>query len=63
MGKTLRRDPADDEIAAARLLAEGMLLETLTHPHLVRGYETVLTSERPGTLVVASGPGPAPAAA
>jgi eukaryotic-like serine/threonine-protein kinase len=52
VGKTLRPERAGDEVAAARLRTEGMLLETLTHPHLVRGYETVLTSERPRPLVV-----------
>ena len=52
VGKTLRPERAGDEVAAERLRTEGMLLETLTHPHLVRGYETVLTSERPRPLVV-----------
>ena len=52
MGKTLRPERAGDEVAAERLRTEGMLLETLTHPHLVRGYETVLTSERARPLVV-----------
>jgi len=52
VGKTLRPERTGDEVAAGRLRTEGMLLETLTHPHLVRGYETVLTSERPRPLVV-----------
>lgn len=39
--KALRADRRDDERAAARLLAEGELLESLRHPHIVGAYETV----------------------
>lgn len=52
VGKTLRPERADDEIAAAQLRTEGLLLATLTHPHLVRAYETVLTAVRPRPAVV-----------
>jgi eukaryotic-like serine/threonine-protein kinase len=39
--KTLRPDRRDDERARAALLAEGRLLTTLAHPHIVRGYELI----------------------
>jgi eukaryotic-like serine/threonine-protein kinase len=52
VGKTLRPERAADEAAAAQLRTEGMLLAALTHPHLVRGYETVLTTARPRPAVV-----------
>jgi eukaryotic-like serine/threonine-protein kinase len=45
VGKTLRPEQAEDEWVAGRLRNEGLLLTTLTHPHLLRGYETVLTAE------------------
>ena len=45
VGKTLRPERAEDETATGWLRNEGLLLTTLTHPHLVRGYETVLTTE------------------
>jgi serine/threonine protein kinase len=47
--KTLRPDRRDDERARAALLAEGRLLTTLAHPHIVRGYELI---EHPEPLVV-----------
>jgi serine/threonine protein kinase len=47
--KTLRPDRLDDERARAALFAEGRLLMTLTHPHIVRGYELI---ELPAPLVV-----------
>jgi serine/threonine protein kinase len=40
VAKTLRPDRAGDTTAAERLLTEGTLMQQLTHPHLVRGYET-----------------------
>ncbi|MCC6314697.1 MAG: serine/threonine protein kinase [Thermomicrobiales bacterium] len=39
--KTLRPDRAGDRSARNRLLREGRLLQRLTHPHIVRGYETL----------------------
>ncbi|MEX1140916.1 MAG: serine/threonine-protein kinase [Thermoleophilaceae bacterium] len=39
--KALRTDRADDSGARRRLLEEGRLLEALSHPHVVRGYETL----------------------
>ncbi|MBN9099486.1 MAG: serine/threonine protein kinase [Pseudonocardia sp.] len=39
--KTLRPDAVDDRSARRHLLLEGRLLTTLTHPHLVRGYELI----------------------
>lgn len=39
--KLLRPDRSDDTAARGRLLAEGRLLESLSHPHLVRAYATV----------------------
>jgi serine/threonine protein kinase len=52
VGKTLRPERAGDEIAAAQLRTEGLLLATLTHPHLVRAYEMVLTAVQPRPTVV-----------
>jgi serine/threonine protein kinase len=52
VGKTLRPERAGDERAAAQLRTEGSLLATLTHPHLVRAYETVVTAVRPRPVVV-----------
>lgn len=52
VGKTLRPERADDELAAGRLRTEGMLLASLSHPHLVRGYETVHTAVQPRPAVV-----------
>ncbi|GAA2808888.1 serine/threonine-protein kinase [Saccharopolyspora taberi] len=45
VGKTLRPERAEDETGTGWLRNEGLLLTTLTHPYLVRGYETVLTNE------------------
>lgn len=47
--KALRPERASEEEPRRMLLREGHLLERLSHPHLVRGYETV---EEPGPLVV-----------
>lgn len=44
--KALRPDRAGDSAAARRLVTEGRLIRRLTHPHIVRGYET-LTAPRP----------------
>jgi serine/threonine protein kinase len=52
VGKTLRPERTDDETAAGKLRTEGLLLATLTHPHLVRAYETVLTAVQPRPAVV-----------
>lgn len=49
MAKTLRPDRLEDRAAGARLLREGRLLRRLSHPHLVRAYETV---RDPRTVVV-----------
>jgi serine/threonine protein kinase len=40
--KALRPERAGEETARALLVREGELLERLSHPHLVRGYETLL---------------------
>lgn len=45
IAKTLRPDRWADARARRRLAREGRLLQRLTHPHIVRGYET-LSSER-----------------
>lgn len=52
VGKTLRPERAGDESAAGWLRNEGLLLTTLTHPHLLRGYGSVLTGEpaRPAVI-------------
>ncbi len=52
VGKALRPNRAGDEFAARWLRTEGLLLATLSHPHLVRGYETVLTAVLPRPAVV-----------
>lgn len=53
--KVVRPDRLDEPRIRAALAAEGELLTTLTHPHLVRGYELV-TDPRPG-LVIETLPG------
>jgi len=40
--KAIRPERAHEAEARATLLEEGRLLESLTHPHIVRGYETTL---------------------
>lgn len=47
--KALRPDHRGEEVPAERLLREGRWLGRFTHPHLVRGYETL---EAPEPLVV-----------
>jgi len=47
--KALRPDRAGDAAAARRLVAEGRLIRRLSHPHIVRGYETLVA---PRPLVV-----------
>ncbi|MQA73907.1 MAG: protein kinase [Solirubrobacterales bacterium] len=67
--KALRPDRGDKQRARAALLAEGALLERLSHPHIVRAYETlgepwpmVVLETLPGaTLSVLIAEGPAPA--
>jgi serine/threonine protein kinase len=49
VAKLLRPDRASDSGARRRLLAEGRLLEQLTHPHIVRCYETI---EEPSPVVI-----------
>jgi eukaryotic-like serine/threonine-protein kinase len=46
VGKTLRPDRAGDARARRRLVGEGRLLARLTHPHIVRAYDT-LAGEQP----------------
>jgi serine/threonine protein kinase len=48
--KVVRPDRLDEEPVRAALLTEGALLTTLTHPHLVRGYE-VVTGPRPAVVL------------
>jgi eukaryotic-like serine/threonine-protein kinase len=48
--KALRPDRLDRHRARERLLAEGHLLERLTHPHIVRAYET-LTEPIPAVVL------------
>lgn len=52
VGKTVRPERAADESAVGWLRNEGMLLTGLTHPHLVRGYDTVLTAEPVRPVVI-----------
>ena len=47
--KAIRPERAGEERARDLLLREGRLLERLSHPHLVRGYETML---EPAPLIV-----------
>jgi serine/threonine protein kinase len=47
--KAVRPDRLDREGPARRLVAEGRLLERLTHPHIVRAYEVI---EEPVPMVV-----------
>lgn len=53
--KVLRSDRLGDAHVREAVATEGMLLTTLAHPHLVRGYE-VVTAPRPG-LVLETLPG------
>lgn len=48
--KLLHPDRVGDESARRRLLAEGRLLERLSHPHIVRSYNTFEQPE-PGLLL------------
>lgn len=50
--KTLRPERVGDLEAAAHLRLEGDLLQSLAHPHLVRAYETITTTEQPRPAVV-----------
>jgi eukaryotic-like serine/threonine-protein kinase len=50
VAKTLRPEKSDDARARRALLAEGRLLESLRHPHIVAGYET-LTRPRPVVIL------------
>jgi eukaryotic-like serine/threonine-protein kinase len=49
VAKLLRPDCAEDTRGRRRLLDEGRLLGRLTHPHIVRAYETL---ERPQPVVI-----------
>lgn len=49
VAKLLRPDCEGQARARRRLLDEGRLLERLTHPHIVRAYETL---ERPRPMVI-----------
>jgi eukaryotic-like serine/threonine-protein kinase len=53
--KLLQADRVGDERARNRLLAEGRLLERLTHPHIVRLYETFEQPEPALLLEVVGG--------
>jgi eukaryotic-like serine/threonine-protein kinase len=48
--KVVRPDRLGDEHVCAAVATEGALLSTLTHPHLVRGYEFV-TAPRPAVVL------------
>jgi serine/threonine protein kinase len=48
--KVVRPDRLGEARVRAALLTEGALLTTLTHPHLVRGYE-VVTAPRPAVIL------------
>ena len=50
--KTLRPDRALDRAGRAALLREGALLRRLTHPHIVRAYETVMAADPARPAVV-----------
>jgi serine/threonine protein kinase len=52
--KALRPDRADEEGPRRSLLREGGLLERLTHPHIVRGYESLA---EPPAIVLETLPG------
>ena len=43
--KTVRPERLNDAEARAKLVREGRLLQRLSHPHIVRGYETITTPE------------------
>src|SRR5262245_10554296 len=49
VAKALRPDYLDDPHDRRRVLREGRLLQRLTHPHIVRAYETLT---RPAPLVI-----------
>ena len=49
VAKTLRPDRRDDTGARRRLRREGRTILSLTHPHIVRGYELI---ERPAPVLV-----------
>ncbi len=72
IAKVLRPELRDDEQSRRKLRREGQLLQELTHPHIVRGYETleapevvvVMETLRGQTLahLIEEGPGPLDAA-
>lgn len=47
--KAIRPERADEEGVREQLIREGQLLERLSHPHLVRGYETIV---EPAPMIV-----------
>lgn len=49
VAKTLRPDRVGEQAARRALVREGRLLAEFTHPHIVRGYETV---RRPHPVVI-----------
>jgi serine/threonine protein kinase len=49
IAKTVRPDRANVDRVRSRLLLEGRLLESIRHPHLLRGFETI---EVPVTVVI-----------
>jgi hypothetical protein len=48
--KVLRADRLHDERVRRAVATEGLLLTTLAHPHLVRGYE-VVAEPRPALVI------------
>ena len=53
VAKLLRPDRLENERERRRLVREGQLLERLTHPHVVRAYETIRRdAERDSPLVI-----------
>jgi serine/threonine protein kinase len=49
IAKVLRPDRLGDERERRKLIQEGQLLERLTHPHIVRAYETL---EEPSAILI-----------
>jgi eukaryotic-like serine/threonine-protein kinase len=51
IAKTLRPDRVDQARSRDRLLREGAILECLSHPHLVRAYETAAGDDGPVVIL------------
>ena len=52
VAKLLRPDRLENERERRRLVREGQLLERLSHPHVVRAYETIRQDEAPDSPIV-----------